>query len=130
MRNFEQEQEEIRLAVTQYFNEEHEILKEEINEKLKNKNLSYRHKQYLYKCKSKNRAFELTSEEFENIITQNCHYCGQTGHGIDRIDSSKGYTKTNTVPCCTKCNMMKHTYSQDDFLSHIKKIYEFNSNDN
>jgi len=45
---------------------------------------------------------------------------------MDRVDSSKGYEKDNVVPCCTRCNLMKLTYSREDFLTHAMKIYKFN----
>jgi hypothetical protein len=84
-------------------------------------------------------AFELTKEEFKNIITQQCHYCGCEGsegflpkpntngifksNGIDRIDSSLGYVSANCVPCCTICNKMKLDLSYDEFINHVKRIY-------
>ena len=45
-------------------------------------------------------------------------------NGIDRIDSSKGYSVDNCVPCCAKCNYAKHDLSIDDFKNHIEKIYK------
>jgi len=103
----------------------------------------------VYKSNARNRGydFNLTLEEFNSLITQPCHYCGQEPevlnggslsdrrdksqpnlytNGIDRIDSTKGYTVENCVPCCSKCNLMKNTYSVDEFLNHVKKISDFN----
>lgn len=46
-----------------------------------------------------------------------CMYCNHyKASGLDRIDSSQGYTNTNTVPCCTLCNFAKANFSQDVFL--------------
>ena len=82
----------------------------------------------------RNLEFNLSQEEFLNIVTKNCEYCGEEPrqsyvefkhNGIDRIDSNIGYTLDICVPCCGKCNMMKSTYSVEDFLEHIKKIYNF-----
>lgn len=87
--------------------------------------------------------FHLELNEFEKIVVQNCHYCGnppeiQSGsshlvcgvrvpvNGIDRIDSSKGYEKGNCVPSCNFCNVMKNDMTHQQFLSHIEKIYQFN----
>lgn len=47
-------------------------------------------------------------------------------NGIDRIDSSKGYTEENSVPCCKYCNTAKNTMTEGDFFKWIKKVYEFN----
>ena len=90
-------------------------------------------------------SFELTFEEFNSIIVQNCHYCGKKPqynprwvkiehkdqpkflhNGVDRIDSSKGYTVKNTVPCCSKCNLMKNVMSAEEFLEHVFQISNFN----
>ncbi|KAL6746534.1 hypothetical protein V8C86DRAFT_3120113 [Haematococcus lacustris] len=39
--------------------------------------------------------------------------------GIDRLDSSGD----NVHPCCTKCNMMKRSWSLDEFLEQMGYIY-------
>lgn len=46
-------------------------------------------------------------------------------NGIDRIDSSKGYTIDNCVSCCPLCNQMKSNIDQNMFLTQIEKIYNF-----
>jgi hypothetical protein len=98
-----------------------------------------------YKCLARRRKinFQLTKEEFREIINQNCFYCNKspsnidgkyftTGSylysGIDRIDSNLGYIIGNVVPCCKICNVMKSNLSKNDFLNHIKQIYHFNIN--
>ena len=50
-------------------------------------------------------------------------------NGIDRIDSSKGYTVENSVACCKYCNTAKNTMSVDEFLKWIGRVYEFNNLD-
>lgn len=45
-------------------------------------------------------------------------------NGIDRIDSSHGYTKDNIVTCCKICNKMKMDMSLDNFIEQIYKIKE------
>jgi len=42
--------------------------------------------------------------------------------GIDRKDNNLGYTPENSLPCCTLCNMMKRTYSYDNFYKIINVI--------
>lgn len=92
---------------------------------------------YRLRAKHKGNAFEITSEEFDEIAQQNCYYCcvppsntSRRGpqskryvyNGIDRIDSSKGYVRGNMRPCCWICNRMKNTLSAVEFLAHIKQI--------
>jgi len=86
---------------------------------------------------NRNYNFELTKEEFRNIILSNCHYCGvkplQTIYGknngkflyngIDRVDNAIGYVNTNVVACCTMCNRMKGILDYFEFLNKINQIY-------
>lgn len=100
---------------------------------------------FSYKLGAKERgySFELTKEQFKELTKQNCHYCGQEPvlawgrkakqcnngeyiyNGIDRMDSSLGYTLENCVASCKHCNRIKHATKYDDFLNHIKKIYKY-----
>jgi len=89
--------------------------------------------------------FDLTYDQWKFFSIRHCFYCGAAPgntknryktlrlkkgdlviptNGIDRINSSIGYTFTNSLPCCTKCNFMKHTESMTEFLLRVKKIYE------
>ena len=76
----------------------------------------------------------------QNIIYLPCHYCGTAGsikyldkvsgkiyyrNGIDRINSSNGYTLENVVPCCSYCNRMKMDLGYNEFLHLIEKIYNY-----
>ena len=89
-----------------------------------NKELPIKYKSYLYRAEDKGLPFDLSIPEFEALLLLDCVYCGEPiANGVDRIDSSLGYTHINSVPCCTKCNMMKHRYSCEDFLTHVVKIY-------
>lgn len=44
---------------------------------------------------------------------------------LDRMDSSVGYIRGNVQWVCKRVNYMKHTMSDDYFLSWIKSIYEY-----
>lgn len=95
--------------------------------------------QYVRGAKKRNIIYELTSEEFESIVTGNCEYCGrkltQTAKGqgktsgdfkytgIDRVNSEVGYVKNNCVSCCWECNDMKKDRTVDEFLTHVERIY-------
>lgn len=94
-------------------------------------------------ARDKNREFNLTHDEFKEIVHSDCYYCGskpqpqlqlqkysknsehQPLNGVDRIDSLKGYSIDNCVPCCSLCNQMKSNLSQEIFLRQIEKIYNF-----
>lgn len=85
--------------------------------------LSPKYKSYLMRSNRKGIDMDLTEEEFKNIILLDCYYCGTSDNiGVDRIDSSKGYTIDNSRPCCPQCNMMKYIHTEEIFISHIRKI--------
>lgn len=89
--------------------------------------LPLKYRQYLGRANQKGKAFTLSVEEFNHILSQQCVYCGSGSRmTIDRVDSSLGYTLENCVPACVTCNMMKYTIDKDEFLSHVVKVYRFN----
>lgn len=74
-----------------------------------------------------NNELHITKDEYYEITTKNCYYCGNFSdgcNGIDRIDSALSYYYDNCVPCCWTCNLMKNNYDED-FIPHIKNIYDF-----
>jgi hypothetical protein len=46
-------------------------------------------------------------------------------NGIDRLDSTKGYSIENCVPCCWPCNNFKLGRNKEEFLEIIEKIYSY-----
>lgn len=84
----------------------------------------------------------LSIEDFKKLAQQNCEYCDQgpthvykykgirngpehriVVNGIDRIDSSLGYSVSNCVTCCSDCNFMKNKMSLQSFLHRVKLIH-------
>lgn len=87
-----------------------------------------------YQRRFKTSEFEtdLDEQDFSSLTLRNCYYCGVESSltpsqtvGLDRIDSEKGYLKTNIVPCCAICNRMKLFYSQTEFIEKCLKIVLF-----
>jgi len=94
-----------------------------------------------YRCTAKYKGFEwgLTDEQFYDLIQQNCHYCGEPPaprshkstsgalvcNGVDRKDSGRGYVIENVVPCCKACQFMKRATPYDEFLAHLRKAGNF-----
>jgi dCMP deaminase len=91
---------------------------------------------YKASCKNRKLSFELSKEEFKELIYRKCYYCGRppsnsykraTGdiikyNGIDRKDNSLGYFKENSVTCCKVCNQMKTSMDSEVFLEIIYNI--------
>ena len=121
------------------------------NKKYSEEEASYRAKISTYKAQAKSRKIEWTLEYNDAIkmIKSNCHYCGREPNngfnlyngrrihqwnkdkyqikcnGIDRIDSNLGYTKSNTLPCCTICNFGKNNLTYNEFILWINDLIKF-----
>lgn len=95
---------------------------------------------YKLSAKRKGHKFNLSKDEFVEITSQSCYYCGAKPikehiapqangsykyNGIDRIDNSKGYVKKNCVPCCWLCNQWKRNLTKRYFLNHADKISKY-----
>lgn len=93
--------------------------------------------QYRQSAKSRGHRFDITRADFLRMIQQDCHYCGAAPsnrrefgdvvfeyNGLDRLDSAKGYSVDNCVPCCRTCNVAKNDLHVDDFRAWIVKVYE------
>lgn len=102
---------------------------------------------YKARSKKKNLSFEITFAKFLELSKEQCYYCGSPpnkikcdwvgnvlsnnrrqvfdvfANGVDRKDNTKGYTVSNSVPACRRCNQMKNDMSIDEFFLMINKIY-------
>lgn len=92
-----------------------------------------------------------TVEQWYEVCSKPCYYCGKTDvgniarmsvhgkknfseqemqeydlllNGIDRIDSSIGYTRENSRPCCYRCNVAKSDMKESDFYEMILAIVQ------
>jgi hypothetical protein len=83
----------------------------------------------------------LTVAQFKELSSSNCHYCGGPPqqrrvwrgkpsdrnmlnfNGIDRIDSTLGYSIDNVVTACKFCNVAKHEQSYQEFKAWVSRVY-------
>ena len=93
------------------------------------KRLSLKITNFMMDAKKRNKSLEFSYAEIGHLMQQSCTYCGdkEQYNGLDRVDSSKGYLKTNVVPCCAVCNIAKNTLSSEDYIEHCKKVIAFRS---
>ncbi len=75
-------------------------------------------------AKGRGKTFNITFEQFEKFVGQDCYFCGNPIEtvGIDRLDNNIGYELDNLVSCCTRCNKMKLDMNLVEWLSHMKRI--------
>jgi hypothetical protein len=92
--------------------------------------------QYLADAKKRNLSFDLTHEQFRDLCQKPCAYGGclpsrvntsNSGeqfiyNGVDRVDSTKGYSVENCVPCCNIHNKMKSSLTLSQFLEYCQKV--------
>lgn len=112
-----------------------------VKKRLKEGESGFNHLYSVYRLRAryKKREFALTRSEFRSLVVQPCHYChappscitrgrGFFGSfvysGLDRMNSTGGYTPDNVIPCCGPCNIAKHTRSYAAFKQWIKAVYE------
>jgi len=82
---------------------------------------------YKREAPKRNIEFEITEDDYNRITSQGCTYCGLMNTkyiGLDRIDSSKGYTKENLTGACVSCNFVKRKYDLSTFLKKCKEVAE------
>lgn len=89
---------------------------------------------YLRSALSRSISFNLTIQQFTDIVTKPCAYCGCNGtkrlrglwaNGVDRVNSLMDYSVENSVPCCGDCNMAKGSKTPKDFLEWAKRLADF-----
>lgn len=93
------------------------------------------HNKYRESANKRGYVFALTEKDVSELILSSCYYCGNGGRiyesetrygiprvGIDRVDNSIGYIKTNCVSCCFICNKAKGEMSTSDFISWAKAV--------
>lgn len=100
------------------------------------------------KIKQRGWDFHLTLPQLKFVSQLPCEYCGKEPSnihrvkykidgvykrvplpkleirysGMDRVDSTEGYTFGNVVPCCFDCNGMKSKLPVDEFFALIDRI--------
>ncbi len=94
-----------------------------------------------YRCRARRhgRVFEISVEEFAELIGRPCSYCGSPPsqlygrkgrqcryNGIDRIDSRCGYTLENAQACCGICNRAKSNLTEQQFAEWIGRLVATN----
>jgi len=80
--------------------------------------------QYEYKARERKLVFRLTLQEFEELVRQCCHYCGEAvePRGLDRLNNFLGYLLCNAVPCCSRDNFSKRAMTELDYIEQCKKV--------
>jgi hypothetical protein len=92
----------------------------------------------LYKHGAKRREliFKLNEDEFRQLTSSPCFYCGHEPsniqksvggeiykyNGIDRKNNFQGYAIDNCISCCWECNKLKGKRNIQEFLNHIKRL--------
>jgi len=116
------------------YKEYNPVLTEAIERKqkdvLKDKKTDYEvlYNRYKQSANRRHLEFSISLEDYSSLIDMPCNYCGEKPrkyNGIDRIYNKIGYTKTNSVSCCSDCNFLKGRFSEENFLKICNKIVNY-----
>ena len=81
--------------------------------------------------------FSLSENYFQEIISNDCFYCGSKPsnilknkgaygevvyNGVDRFNNNLGYIPENCVPCCKTCNNAKGSMSGEEFVEWLARF--------
>lgn len=69
-------------------------------------------------------SFALDRRLFEDLVTDNCFYCGtppEPRNGVDRVNSCRGYEEDNVVTACATCQYAKRDLPRDVFESWVRR---------
>ena len=101
---------------------------------------------YRSNAKHTNTVFELTIEQFIDIVKQPCYYCGTSDNrvnvahrlnkiyqlrvnGIDRFNNDLGYISSNCVPCCGPCNRAKLQMTAQNYIKLCRAVVRIHGNE-
>lgn len=106
--------------------------------RIREQTLNIKYNRCIKTARTKCIDFDLTLEQYSELINQTCYYCGVESrytienleeklykNGIDRKDSKQGYLYDNCVGCCQICNYMKHSLSINVFIKRIEHIIKY-----
>lgn len=110
-----------------------------IKNEIRNINAPYNQlfRNYKHSATQREIDLDLTLEDIKIITQKKCYYCGREPsrtlksayrhsffyNGIDRVDNTKGYIKSNCVPCCTDCNTAKSIKTFQEFNEWVSRVY-------
>ena len=94
---------------------------------------------YKNQAKLREYSFELSLDNFKQLISDDCFYCGIEPqqkliisnilgdrillyNGIDRMNNTKGYITGNVVSACGMCNIAKKNFPFDEFIEWIGRV--------
>jgi hypothetical protein len=93
---------------------------------------------YKYHANERGYSFDLTEEQFIELLFSNCYYCNigpmslvklnchsMKVNGVDRKDNTKGYSIDNCVACCKFCNRAKGNATFVDFIKWLDSVAIF-----
>lgn len=70
--------------------------------------------------------WDITDEDIEFMAILPCFYCGieytNKLHNPNRLDNTKGFIRSNTVPSCSMCALMKKALDVNTFIERCEYI--------
>lgn len=112
------------------YREQYRIRNPQVNKRYEKENKVIRtidRKYRMYRATDLKQGHELPDFTVNNLLMRlavsKCIYCGSTSNlGLDRIDNSKGHTKSNTVIACHRCNTTRWDNFTVDEMKQLGKV--------
>ena len=87
------------------------------------KNMGSRYRSFISKCNSYECEVPYTEEEYMQILSNPCYYCGSSVQvGLARVNMNDDFNRDNIRCCCRRCQSLKFGYHEREFLSIINAI--------
>jgi len=96
---------------------------------------------YTYGASDRKLSFSLTKSQMFKLFKSDCALCGvppqprmlrgrckdrfYVCNGIDRIDSTRGYSIDNVQACCTQCNYAKRSMTNEAFFAWAERVHRY-----
>lgn len=79
---------------------------------------------YRRSAKKRGLEFSISIEDIKRFWQKPCFYCDVEIKtiGLDRIENKLGYTPSNIISCCRRCNIARNNQTQGEFIEMCAKI--------
>lgn len=91
----------------------------------------YRHQSMVKKSKYLGFTSDISLEQYMGLLSTGCLYCSAPlnqvlGIALDRLNNDLGYTVSNVVPCCGKCNQIRNVHlTHEEMKVAMKAVLEY-----
>lgn len=88
-----------------------------------------KYRSFLLRCNRAEINIPYTEEEYLQIVSNPCFYCGATDRiGIAKINMRGNFDEDNIRVCCGRCNELKGFLPEREFINNVNRIAKHQMN--